>query len=206
MGSVDAGELRSQAATLFREGKIEECIEILNSLLSGNPDDDQAYAYLGAAHSRQKQWEQAVAAFERALALKPSSRAHYNLGLALEGGRRLEEAASRFASAVAMDSSYQPANEALERVRQALTRLAESSPVELERPALLGSEDDEDPDAVSVESLNTSASPVWSGAQGLDFSQVDTRAARNPGSEALARPPTKEEMDAEREAKALEVR
>ncbi|MDO8587940.1 MAG: tetratricopeptide repeat protein [Armatimonadota bacterium] len=205
MEDVDAGALRNQAAGLFREGKIAQCIERLNDLLSANPDDDHAYAYLGAAHSQQKEWDQAVSAFERALALKPSCRAHYNLGLALEGGGRLEEAASRFASALAVDSSYKPATDALDRVRQALARLAESGPAEPEGPSLLNADEDEDPNAVSVESLNTSSSPVWSDAQGLDLSGLDARQARQPGGEAMARPPTKEEMDAEREAKALEV-
>ena len=122
MEASSSSSLKSQAVAFLQQGNPTECIRCLQSALVDNPQDGQAYSYLGAAQSMAKNWEEAIPAFRRALELTPSGRAHYNLGLALESAGVLEEASSQFAGALAMDATYQPAHDAFNRATQARMR------------------------------------------------------------------------------------
>ncbi|MDO8682658.1 MAG: OPT/YSL family transporter [Armatimonadota bacterium] len=161
MTPSDDAALKNQAMALLKQGSISECISCLQNLLAGNPQDDQAYTYLGVAYSQEKNWDEAVSAFQQALAIRPSSRSQYNLGVALEKAGRLDEASSSFATAVAMDSAYQAASNALDRVKQAIADLAEAS--DITDPAesmLLDSDSAENPDSILPEDKEQLQTPL----------------------------------------------
>jgi tetratricopeptide (TPR) repeat protein len=119
MGTSDLSALKSQAMAFFRQGRTQECVERLREFLARRRDDHQAWALLGAAHSKLAEWDQAISAFQQSLTLKLSCKTIYNLGLALERSGRPDEAASQFTLSLAVDPSYAPAREALSKIRPA---------------------------------------------------------------------------------------
>lgn len=112
------------AMQYLREGNLHDCIACAEKVVSGNPDDAKAYAILGAAYAQAGDKGMAIAAFEQSLAIEPSARAHFNLGMAYEKSERLREALDQYQRAVAMDPGYKGAAEALSRV----TNLVGSGP------------------------------------------------------------------------------
>jgi tetratricopeptide (TPR) repeat protein len=73
----------SEAVALEQEGKLAQATAAWRSIVTAKPKDAEAFASLGFVLSEQEQYEQAVPAYHRALALNPRLRGvQLNLGLA----------------------------------------------------------------------------------------------------------------------------
>ena len=82
------------------------------------PDDHEAYLSIGNAYRELRQPDQAIAAFEKAIAVKPDyAIAHFNLGLVLAQQKRLPEARQHLETAARMSPSV------ASRARQTLRQL-----------------------------------------------------------------------------------
>ena len=107
------------AMQLLREGKLHECIECAEKVISANTDDAKAYSILGAAYAGAGDQGMSIAAFEQSLALEPGARAHFNLGMAYEKSSRMREALEQYEYAVRIDPFYKQAAEAVNRLSKA---------------------------------------------------------------------------------------
>ena len=91
------------------------------------PDDGRLQANLGAAYGAVQRFDQAVAAYERALALRHRDAGVLNnLGLALQGLGRREAALDTFRSAIELDPAADAALYNLARANIAVLRPAEA--------------------------------------------------------------------------------
>jgi hypothetical protein len=94
---LDVGLLMQQAALQFESGKIDEAQYIYDHVLQDDPDNIVALNELGRIFLLQKQYEQAIPAFRKALSLKPDlALLHRNLGTALCEMGSLEESFAEF--------------------------------------------------------------------------------------------------------------
>lgn len=92
----------------------------LTEAVKENPQDVQAFGYLGAAYGQLNMPDQAIECLSRACALAPSTAAlRYNLGLAQERAGKRQEAVSSFQKALALDATHSKAREALARLAPA---------------------------------------------------------------------------------------
>jgi len=105
------------AMQLLRDGKVRECIDCANRVISADPDNGMAYTILGAAYLQVGERALAIGAFQEAAAVDPCARSHYNLGAAYEQSGRVKDAIEQFQLAVQADPSYKPAADALERLK-----------------------------------------------------------------------------------------
>ena len=78
------------AISLANEGRNDDSIAILNSLAGRYPGDDRVYLSLGLVLKSAGKPEEAASAFEKAVAIRPSSEGYYSLGL-LHEARALSE-------------------------------------------------------------------------------------------------------------------
>jgi len=105
-----------QGIAAFRAGRTDEAIRLLKEAVSENPRDQRLYMVLGAAHIQRREFDDAIAAFERARGIRPDQApVHYNLGLAYQRAGRPQDAQTAFRAALEVDPSYEKAREALER-------------------------------------------------------------------------------------------
>jgi tetratricopeptide (TPR) repeat protein len=76
-------ESRRQSALAFEEeGKVAEAEAGWRSLLSGQPNDAEAYAHLGLLEARQEHYKEAIVLYQKALSLDPKMPSlRLNLGL-----------------------------------------------------------------------------------------------------------------------------
>ena len=113
-----------QGAALMRLGRFPEAAQALRRAVELDPTDEGSWRLLGGALASQGDSAGAVAAFERAAQLAPSSaKNQYNLAVALQNTDRLYEAKTRLEQALALDPDYDQARNLLdELVRQGETR------------------------------------------------------------------------------------
>lgn len=78
-------EMFTSAIRLSNQGRKEEAIRILQELSKQSPNDDRYLLSLGMVYRSLDQYENAVAAFERAVQIRPSEEGYYSLGLLYEG-------------------------------------------------------------------------------------------------------------------------
>lgn len=104
------------AMQLFREGKVTECIECANKVISVDANDAAAYTILGAAYAQMRDGDMAIASFQKTLEIKPTPRAHFNLGKVYEDRGWLDQALQQYDMAVQMDQSYKQAIDAVARL------------------------------------------------------------------------------------------
>jgi tetratricopeptide (TPR) repeat protein len=98
----------------------------------GYNGDDQLYFNLGMAYAELEQTEEAIAAFERAVALKPqNAENHFGLGLAAASAGRLDLAVQALTRAVAVDPRHWDARLELARIEMDQGRL-EQARIQLE--------------------------------------------------------------------------
>ena len=102
---------------LLRDKRLDECIQCLENVVEANPNDARAYSILGAAHAQMGDLDSATQAFQRALDIEPSPRAHFNLGMAFQDAGRPQDAIAQFEFAVQLDPQYKPASEAVARLK-----------------------------------------------------------------------------------------
>jgi tetratricopeptide (TPR) repeat protein len=81
----------------------------LTKAVTWKPDDADAWYYLGRSRYNENRFADAIAAFERALALRPrNEKAQDNLGLSYQGLQREEEAAAAYRKAISwQDAAHQ---------------------------------------------------------------------------------------------------
>jgi len=74
--------LRQSALEAFRSGDYPKAIAAWQEYLKLEPGNDEAWFYIGASYQNQKQWDAAIANFEKCIALNPRNiLAHLNVGL-----------------------------------------------------------------------------------------------------------------------------
>jgi len=122
-------QARDAGVQALKNGDPKAALQHLAEAAKQNPNDAQAFAYLGTAYGQLHLPEQAAQCLERAVALAPQSAAlQFNYGIALERAGKLEEAIASYRRSLTVDTSY-------ERARQALVRLGQSSPAAGASPA-----------------------------------------------------------------------
>ena len=103
------------AQSLLSEGRVDVAISDLRAHLRSQPDDAQAYHLLGRAYYSLQQWDKAIAAAQRSVALQPDN-SDYHLWLGRSYGEKAEHSSwltaialarkvrSEFETAVQLDS------------------------------------------------------------------------------------------------------
>jgi serine/threonine-protein kinase len=81
-------------------GQNEDALRAFQKVVELAPDSDSGYSNIGIVYYSEGEWNQALAAFRKALALRPSARAYSNLGTTYFYLGRYAEAASMFEKAV----------------------------------------------------------------------------------------------------------
>ena len=98
----------------LRAKEFAEAAAAFQKLVTANPDDAEAWQFLGAARSQMREWPTAVNAFRKAEALESSVRNRYNLAVALkEGLGRNDEARLYLERALEQDPAHAPSKELL---------------------------------------------------------------------------------------------
>ena len=127
MASLAIPDLRRQASTLMRAGRVQEALHVLRALVQQAPADFGSQYNLGFALQHLKRWEEAAAAYARASELNPGfAEARVNLGNCLQELGRLEEAEAAFRSAVAVKPDLYQAQYTLGLLMRRLNRWTEA--------------------------------------------------------------------------------
>jgi Flp pilus assembly protein TadD len=82
--------------------RAREALQAFRKMAELATDPAPALAYIGAALDQLRRTDEAAAAYRRSIELRPTMAAHSNLGLLLRSQGRLEEAASEFEKAAAL--------------------------------------------------------------------------------------------------------
>ena len=98
----------------LRTREFVEAAAAFHRLVEADPDDAEAWQFLGAAQSQNKDWPAAISAFRKAEALDSSARNQYNLAVALsEGLGRHDEARLYVERALEKDPEHAPSKQLL---------------------------------------------------------------------------------------------
>ena len=80
--SQSGANLRQSALNSFQAGAYQHAVAQWQEYLKLEPGSDEAYFYIGASYLEQKQYDNAILHFEKALSLNPrNGLAHLNLGI-----------------------------------------------------------------------------------------------------------------------------
>jgi tetratricopeptide (TPR) repeat protein len=105
-GHYRAGHYR---AGHYRAGHYRAVVHLCDTALDVNADDTVALAFKGDALRLAKRHEEAVAAYERLVELRPDAAAGWRyLGECLEKLKRRDEATAAWERAAALDASFAP--------------------------------------------------------------------------------------------------
>jgi tetratricopeptide (TPR) repeat protein len=123
----------AQACLFFKQHA--RALQLLEALLRAQPDHPRAWSIAGFLYAEQGRQAEAIAAFERALALAPGDApTNFNLGFVLQKAGRHEEAIGRLGRAVEINKSLDRAWYGLGislihlgRFREAIERLTEAA-------------------------------------------------------------------------------
>jgi predicted O-linked N-acetylglucosamine transferase (SPINDLY family) len=103
-------ELISAGYRHFQNGQLREAERCFQDILETSPGHVGALTLLGVTYTRMGRSGQAAEMLGRAAELQPDSpMARYNLGVALQAARSLEEAIAAFSAATALKPDYAPA-------------------------------------------------------------------------------------------------
>jgi tetratricopeptide (TPR) repeat protein len=106
---TDSLAQRRYARQLGDAGKVDEALKLAQSQLTGKPDDLEVYLDLADIHARAKQWKEAQAAFDKALAdaVRPEEKmlVYYARGDAENRQKMYDEAEADFRKGLAIDST-----------------------------------------------------------------------------------------------------
>lgn len=123
MGFEDPGELIRAAAALRREGRRDEAETAYRSVLRSRPDDPRIWHNLGVLRAEAGDPSDAIACFDRALALEPGyATAHFNRANALFALRRTDEARDAYMRVAALEPDSYEAHRRLGFLWQAAGR------------------------------------------------------------------------------------
>ena len=90
------------------QGKYEEALKVLGELIERSPQLSEAHNALGTVYFAMEQWDQAIEAFQRAIALQPGIgvETYTSLGVALQRSGKSEEAEDQLRKAIGIDPEY----------------------------------------------------------------------------------------------------
>ena len=111
---------------LLEQGHAAEAITQFETAVRLAPDHADALVNLGNALMQVQRTAEAVACYEQALRLKPGADVHYDLGVALAGLDRRDEAAAHLRTALALDPDLPKAHYQLARLAEQAGRPADA--------------------------------------------------------------------------------
>jgi tetratricopeptide (TPR) repeat protein len=119
----------AEAETLLRQGSIQEAKEKIQQQLALHPDSIAGYNLLGIAYTSEKEYANALAAFQHALRLSPSStKTHNNLGNLYIAQEKTNLAEKEFHTALHLHPADREGNYNLALLLMAKGLAAESIP------------------------------------------------------------------------------
>jgi len=124
---ANAGAVVVDAMNKLKSGNVAQAIAVLKQASTDYPDDAQVFTCLGVACNAKGDKPGALDAFEKALALQKSPRSHYNLGLAYQAASRMDDALRQYREALALDSGYAAAGQAVDRLTSAVLVAAQAA-------------------------------------------------------------------------------
>ena len=132
---------REEGLRLLKAGQVDDAVRVLTEVIRADEDDALAHMYLGAAFNTKGDKLHAIHHFEESLRLEETAKGYYNLALIYEAVHRLDEAVRQYRMAIEIDANYAPAQEALNRLHNAIApplEPADSSSVACEQVAAVG--------------------------------------------------------------------
>ena len=100
-----------EAETLLRQGSVEEAKQKIEEQLKLNPSSVEGYNLLGIVYSSEKDYDNALEAFQHALTLDPNSaRTHNNLANAYVAQEKFDLAEKEFGRVLRLDPANREAN------------------------------------------------------------------------------------------------
>ena len=105
-------------AALASEGKVQEAIGHFRKAIRIEPNQAMAHFNLGTALLGQGKTDEAISEYRKSILSNPDyPNAYYNLGIALEKQGKPDEAAAEYRNALEVDSAFERAAMALQRVQ-----------------------------------------------------------------------------------------
>jgi uncharacterized RDD family membrane protein YckC len=102
----------------LKQGRAKDAIRTLSDALVDDPGNFEIRLLLGIAYGEEKDYDASADLLSSALRLQPDhAPAHYGLGMACEGLRKIEAAVVSYRQALRIDPSYDLALNALQRLR-----------------------------------------------------------------------------------------
>ncbi len=110
-GKNPSDETLNQLIALYNKGQITTVTQECDRLTKEFPQSFLLWNLLGAAFKAQGKLEEAIAAYNKALLIKPdSAEAHYNMGNALRGQGKPEEGIAAYNKALLIKPDYAEAH------------------------------------------------------------------------------------------------
>ena len=115
LAALDARSAEFEAiSALYRQGDLQAVLEKGERLSGLYPDQAFLFGLMGSAHAGLRQWDGAIAAFSRAVQLRPDiAEAHNNLGKALSEASRRKDAIACFQNALKINPDHGDAHYSL---------------------------------------------------------------------------------------------
>ena len=126
-GKNPSDEILHQLIALYNKGQIRTVIQECDRLTKEFPQSFLLWNLLGAANNAQGKLEEAIAAHNKALLIKPDfAEAHNNIGAAFQSQGKFEEASAAYNKALLIKPDYARAHYNLGITLQELGRLEEA--------------------------------------------------------------------------------
>ena len=126
-GENPSDEILHQLIALYNKGQIRSVIQECDRLTKEFPQSFLLWNLLGAANNAQGKLEEAIAAHNKALLIKPDfAEAHNNIGAAFQSQGKFEEASAAYNKALLIKPDYARAHYNLGITLQELGRLEEA--------------------------------------------------------------------------------
>jgi len=110
-GENPSDEILHQLAALYNKGQIRTVIQECDRLTKEFPQSFLLWNLLGAANNAQGKFEEAIAAFNKALLIKPDyADAHNNMGVVLKEQGKLDEAIAAYNKALLIKPDFAEAH------------------------------------------------------------------------------------------------
>lgn len=121
MNEQQEREVFDAALEALGQADFQQAAELFSEIVGANPENSEAWAYLGLCYLETGQTESAIEALEQALAVEEENAdIHYLLGNAVSGHGEFDRAAACYRRALGLDPHHQKAEEALIRVESIL--------------------------------------------------------------------------------------